>query len=68
MFVEILKKKIRGIFGKNSGKFWKSLRTFLRNLGKLWIKFCKFYKKTYSNFILAFQKVVKVFDNLIKFR
>ncbi len=32
-------KKIEGIFGKTSFKFWKSFRKFLINSGKLWIKF-----------------------------
>ncbi len=62
------KKKLRGIFGKTFGKFWNSLRKFLRNLGQLWIKFVWILQKTYSNFIVAFQKIVEVFDNLMIFR
>ncbi len=31
-------------------------------------KICVNFTKTYSNFMFAFQKIVEVFDNLMKFR
>ncbi len=48
-------KKITGVFGKNSGEFWKSLR----KLGKFELNLCKFYKRLIQILYLLFRKMLK---------
>ncbi len=60
----IFEKKCGGIFGRTWRKFWKSFRKFLRNSGRLWIKFVYILQKAYWNFVPAFQKILEMFDHI----
>ncbi len=61
------KKKLVEYSEKRHGNF-ENLWENVLNLSKLWIKFVKILLRTYWNFVSAFQKILEMLNNLMKFR